>query len=288
MERWGLSRAPVRIAGDALNLPFADGSLRFVMTYQTLSQFMDIESVFLEVKRVLAPGGVFLFAEEPLLRLLSLRLYRVPYYNAMKPWERKLFDWGLLGYLVKDVIGAYQEESFGIRQNHSMYLNDWHKLVARHFAGYEYQVFVPERGWGERVAKRLAIRLDPTVRNGARLVCWAERSPRSAAKGKRRPQAPSAGVFEKLLRCPDCHVTLERDSTDTLVCAACGYQAPTKAASTTCFAPATVPNSTRATARTSSIAACPATSGACWMAGTKWKEFSEINTAGSARAPRCA
>ena len=28
----------------------------------------------------------------------------------MKPWERKLFEWGLLGYLVRDVIGARQEE----------------------------------------------------------------------------------------------------------------------------------------------------------------------------------
>src|SRR5256885_4084455 len=26
--------------------------------------------------------------------------------ERMKPWERKLFDWGLLGYLARDVIGA--------------------------------------------------------------------------------------------------------------------------------------------------------------------------------------
>src|SRR5579884_3897865 len=45
-DEWGLSRAPVRVAGDALNLPFADGSIRFVMTFQTLAQFMNIESVF--------------------------------------------------------------------------------------------------------------------------------------------------------------------------------------------------------------------------------------------------
>ena len=81
MDSWGLSRAPVRLAGDAANLPFRDGSLRFVLAFQMLSQFMDIESVFLEVKRVLAPGGIFLFAEEPLRRLLTLRLYRAPYYE---------------------------------------------------------------------------------------------------------------------------------------------------------------------------------------------------------------
>src|ERR1700681_769099 len=103
-DLWGLSRAPIRVAGDAANLPFADGSIRLVMAFQMLSQFMNMESVFLEVKRVLAPGGTFLLAEEPLKRRLSLRLYRCPYYNNMKPWERRLHDWGLLGYLVEDVI----------------------------------------------------------------------------------------------------------------------------------------------------------------------------------------
>ncbi|MCL4851104.1 MAG: methyltransferase domain-containing protein, partial [Bryobacteraceae bacterium] len=81
-ERWNLSRVPIRIAGDAVDLPFRDGSIRFVMGFQVLSQFLDIESVFLEVKRVLAPGGVFFFSEEPLKRLLSLRLYRCPYYET--------------------------------------------------------------------------------------------------------------------------------------------------------------------------------------------------------------
>ena len=157
MDRWQLSRAPVRLAGDAVNLPFRDGSIQFVMACQMLSQFMNIESVFLEVKRVLAPGGVFLFTEEPLRRLLSLRIYRVPYQDRMKPWERKLFDWGLLGYLARDVIGAEQEESFGIRQNHKMYLSDWHRLIAKHFAEHRYQTFVPERGWGERIVKRAAL-----------------------------------------------------------------------------------------------------------------------------------
>ena len=85
---WGLSKAPVRLAGDAANLPFRDGSLRMVCAFQMLSQFMDIESVFREVARVLQPGGIFLFAEEPLKRLLSLRLYRCPYYETMKPWEQ--------------------------------------------------------------------------------------------------------------------------------------------------------------------------------------------------------
>jgi ubiquinone/menaquinone biosynthesis C-methylase UbiE len=56
-DSWGLSRTPVRLAGDALHLPFRDGSIRMIAAFQMLHLFMDIESVFLEVKRVLAPGG---------------------------------------------------------------------------------------------------------------------------------------------------------------------------------------------------------------------------------------
>jgi ubiquinone/menaquinone biosynthesis C-methylase UbiE len=227
MERCHFSRAPIRVAGDALHLPFRDGSIRFAMACQMLSQFMDIESVFVEVKRVLAPGGVFLFVEEPLCRLLSLRLYRCQYRKRMKPWERKLFDWGLLGYLVRDVIGAEQEESFGIRQNHAMYLKDWHRLVTRHFTDHRYLVFVPQRGWGERGIRRLAIRLDPHRSEwraahllGGTLAAMARKA------GTAEPPAAMPADFETLLRCPDCHAGLARDAAGTLLCAACGYRAP--------------------------------------------------------------
>jgi len=226
MDRWGLARAPVRLAGDAVNLPFKDGSLRFVLAFQTLSQFMNMESVFLEVKRVLAPGGIFLFAEEPLLRLLSLRLYRTPYYHLMKPWEKKLYDWGLLGYLARDVIGAHQEESFGIRQNHSMYLADWHQLISKHFVDQEYEMFVPERGWGERIVKNLAIRLDPhrSVWRAARLLGGTLAA--VCKKGGDAEDIPfSLDRYEALLRCPDCKGNLSRDDSDSLHCKSCGYLA---------------------------------------------------------------
>ncbi len=226
-DRWGLHRAPVRVAGDAVNLPFRDGSMRLVMACQMLSQFMDIERIFLEVKRILMPGGVFLFAEEPLRRMLSLRLYRCPYVELMKPWERKLHEWGLLGYLVRDVIGAQQEESFGIRQNHTMGLTDWHRLVTKHFAEHEYELFVPERGWGEAVAKRAAIRLDPyrSVWRAARLLggtltafCRKTGDPGDV------PQYDPAR-FESVLRCPDCFAGLARREDNALTCPGCGYEA---------------------------------------------------------------
>ena len=226
MDAWGLDRAPIRIGGDAVNLPFADGSLRMVCTFQTLSQFLDIESVFREVHRVLQPGGVFFFAEEPLLRMLSLRLYRCPYYETMKPWERKLYDWGLLGYIVKDVIGAHQEESFGIRQNHTMGIRQWDALVKKYFVAHEYDAFVPERGWGERAMKSLAVALD---RHRSEWLAARLLGGTLAAVCRKEGDAPPARPmdrFETFLQCPDCHYRLLLDSEETLRCEHCGYQAP--------------------------------------------------------------
>lgn len=230
MDRWGLERAPIRVAGDAVNLPFADNSLRMVAAYQMLSQFMDIEAVFLEVKRVLQPGGIFLFSEEPIRRMLSLRLYRAPYWEQMKPWERKLHQWGLLGYIAKDVIGAYQEENFGIRQNHRMTLWDWDHLIRKHFVDREYDLFIPRRGWGEDLGFKLGRLLDrnrsawvPARLLGGTLAAVCRKAgdpPREAS------EAPLVSNFETFLRCPDCRSSLARDAADTLCCAACGYQAP--------------------------------------------------------------
>jgi ubiquinone/menaquinone biosynthesis C-methylase UbiE len=227
-QHWGFERAPIRLAGDALNLPFRDGSMKLVMAFQMLSQFQDIEAVFLEVKRVLAPGGVFFFAEEPMRRKLSLRLYRCPYYQNMKPWERKLSDWGLLGYLVRDVIGAHQEESFGIRQNHRMTIRDWHALVAKHFASHEYQMFVPERGWGESIPKALFRKVD---RLGSDWLASRMLGGTLAAFCKKAGSSPhddfDPAHFETYFRCPDCTKPLRRDPVDQgLFCTSCSYSAP--------------------------------------------------------------
>jgi ubiquinone/menaquinone biosynthesis C-methylase UbiE len=225
-DLWALAKAPIRIAGDAANLPFRDGSLRMVCAFQMLSQFMDIESVFREVARVLQPGGIFFFAEEPLKRLLSLRLYRCPYYETMKPWERRLYDWGLLGYLVRDVIGAHQEESFGIRQNHTMGLKDWHALIGKYFEERRYEIFVPERGWGERVLKRAAIKMDPhgSEWRAARLLGGTLAA--ICRKAGTPPARQSLESFEDFLRCPNCHAGLSRTPSDSLYCNVCHYVAP--------------------------------------------------------------
>lgn len=226
-EYWDVPRAPVRVAGDAANLPFQDGSLKVVLACQMLSQFLDIEKVVVEVKRVLAPGGMFIFMEEPIRRRLSLRLYRCPYWSQMKPWEKKLYEWGLLGYLVKDVIGARQEDSFGIRQNHRMRLNDWDRLVRRHFVDRKYEITTADRGWGEHVVRLAARKLDrlgsewlPAKLLGGQLAAFCLK------EGQAPESFPPVHELDRYLRCPDCHASLSKDAEDALLCPGCGYRAP--------------------------------------------------------------
>lgn len=224
-ERWGMTRSPVRVAGDGANLPFRDGSLRMVMAFQTVTQFPDIERLIQEVHRVLAPGGLFFFGEEPLRRLLSLRLYYCPYPETMKPWERKLHEWGLLGYLIRDVVGSQQEEICGIRQNYSLDLPQWRTLLNKHFADCKLEVFVHERGWGERIVKRLAVRLDPyrSQWRAARLLGGTLAAFCRKAGEPPQEEPPFSDSFERYLRCPACQGSLERDAENALRCA-CGYE----------------------------------------------------------------
>ncbi|WP_162180002.1 class I SAM-dependent methyltransferase [Bryobacter aggregatus] len=227
-ERWQLEKSPMLVAGDALHLPFKDNSLRMVVAFQMLSQFMDIESVFLEVKRVLQPGGIFFFAEEPMRRLLTARLYRCPYYDTMKPWERKLSDWGLLGFLVKDVIGAHQEESFGIRQNHRMDLGDWHRLIKKHFDDQRYKLFVPEHGWAETLVKKIAIQLDPNKSEWRAARLMGGTLGAICRKAGEAPVQTGPVQYDKLLRCPDCGGDMARNESHAICCSSCSYEAPWK------------------------------------------------------------
>ena len=215
---WGLRTGPVLAAGDALRLPFRDGVLRAVFTYQTLSQFLRIEDVFREVHRVLAPGGVFIFAEEPIRRRLTLNLYRFPYPERMKTWEKKLYDWGLLDYVARDVIGAQQEESFGIRQNHRLGFGDWKEILGLFFEKQDHELFVRERGWANAlVHRRISLERAADALGGTLAAfCRKEGSTSASTRG-------DMDRFESLLACPDCGAAFEKDPRAVLTCVGCGY-----------------------------------------------------------------
>lgn len=217
---WRLENSPVLVAGDATRLPFRDSSLAFVMSFQMLSQFMDVEAVFREVHRVLAPGGVYFFAEEPIRRLLTLRFYRAPYPERMNAVERALYRWGVLDYIAADVIGAWQEESFGIRQNHRYGLRDWLELIGRYFTNNRVFTFPRASGWANRAVIR-ALHLYPnyTDARGANLLGGT-----IAAICHKPGQLPPSLSLEQALSCPDCVAPLPWNP-DRLRCPACGFRA---------------------------------------------------------------
>ena len=57
--RW--FRKPRCVCSDAERLPFADDSFDFIFSNLMLQWCMDLESVFTELRRVLAPGGLLMF-----------------------------------------------------------------------------------------------------------------------------------------------------------------------------------------------------------------------------------
>lgn len=84
----GLKTLPVRICADAYHLPFANDSLPFVFTFQTLHHFPDPAPILKEIYRVLTPGGYFYFDEEPVKQTFNLFLWRRDYH--LRWWEKIL------------------------------------------------------------------------------------------------------------------------------------------------------------------------------------------------------
>ncbi len=225
MEMWNLARAPVRLGGDAARLPFRDNSLRTVISYQTLGQFRGIESVFREARRVLAPGGVFLFAEEPLQRLLTMRLFSSPHLRDMRPWQKRLYHAGLLGYLVEDIIGSREEKLQGIHLSDGLSTEEWRRLSGRCFEHVELLFEAPGRGWGESWLKHAALagaRGRPDV-----AAEWLGGTVTGICRkaGPAQPSQFRAERFDEVLQCPDCAKPLRRIANQDLFCGACSYRA---------------------------------------------------------------
>ncbi len=75
-NKFNLRKIPARICGDANALPFASNSVPFVFCYETLHHFPNPLPILKEIYRILTPGGIFYFNEEPFRRVAHLNLYK--------------------------------------------------------------------------------------------------------------------------------------------------------------------------------------------------------------------
>ena len=108
-SKLGFKSTPKRLVCDAYDLPFKNNALPFVFCYQTLHHFPDPKPILEEIYRVLSPGGVFFFKEEPIKQLLNIPLWRRP--TVLRPWEKILKYIGILPFISR--IGK-TEVDFGI------------------------------------------------------------------------------------------------------------------------------------------------------------------------------
>jgi SAM-dependent methyltransferase/uncharacterized protein YbaR (Trm112 family) len=215
--QFGLPRVPLRVCCDANHLPFRSDSVPFAFCYQFLHHFPGLGTIVPEILRVIAPGGRFLFDEEPMGRLLQLHLYtrKKPGYPGSR--IAKLRQW--IEDLVSDA--ACDEVEHGIIENHSMPMSQWQKSLSG-FAQTDVNVrtlrYIRSRVGGSPTFANIPALLLGGVISG---LCRKETEPRSAAADDPAqwlvcPKHPADGGPEfPLLRENDCYR-----------CAECGEKYP--------------------------------------------------------------
>jgi SAM-dependent methyltransferase len=119
--RFGRTRLPMRICADVYRLPFRSNSLPFVFCYETLHHLPNLEPVLREIDRVLAPGGVFFFAEEPFRPALRVPLVR------SKGGVRRNAGRNRVAKLLRRLFVAefFNEDAYDVLDNHDLSLGDW-------------------------------------------------------------------------------------------------------------------------------------------------------------------
>ncbi len=110
----GLRVPSLRIAGDAERLPFVAESFRAVLLWGALHHFSDRALLLEEIRRVLAPGGWLVLAEEPMRRRLMLPLGRTVSADRLTGWRRTLMRLHVLPWFAR--VGGLDETNAGISE----------------------------------------------------------------------------------------------------------------------------------------------------------------------------
>lgn len=117
-------KLPTLVCCDAYCMPFANNSFPFVFSFETLHHFPNPTLIIKEIFRVLTPGGVFYFGEEPVKQTLNLNLWHRSYH--LRPFEKFLKAIGILPFVSR--IGK-TETSHGILEE-EFSLITWKKALS--------------------------------------------------------------------------------------------------------------------------------------------------------------
>ncbi|MCC7492700.1 MAG: class I SAM-dependent methyltransferase [Fimbriimonadaceae bacterium] len=214
--RFALATLPLRLVADANRLPLRSGSLPLVFCYQTLHHFPDPAPIVAECARLLAPGGWFYFAEEPVLRRLRCRLYQAPAMYSTAGQGASRLRQKLDSFCAWRVCN---ETEHGVIENDDIPLATWRRALAPFdrrqvtvttIRQRQVDLFAPGDGWGRLLAGWFGGQVQG--------LC---RKPGELAAGAPLPAA---------LVCPDCLAAgAEQPLTagaEHYQCAACGTSFP--------------------------------------------------------------
>ncbi len=111
-ERLAISQVPVTsVPGAGEQLPFADASFDTVVTCLTLCSVADVAQVLAEIRRVLRPGGQFLFLEH----VLSEDAGRQRWQRRLTPLQRVI---GVGCHLDRDSAAMIRTAGFALPAMH--------------------------------------------------------------------------------------------------------------------------------------------------------------------------
>lgn len=114
-----------RVACDFHDLPFEDAQFDVVYIASALHHTWNWKAVVREMVRVLAPGGLLIFENEPVARALAMYKFRTNRAENMRPFEKALEQNGMMRTVADPFPGSRPELLFGMIENQTIPLPEF-------------------------------------------------------------------------------------------------------------------------------------------------------------------